>query len=102
MADAAFWRARPDGVTVAIKVTPRARRPGLAGVADDTDGPRLRIGVTEAAEDGRANRAACAVLAKALDLPASAVSLATGATNRRKLLRVAGDPAALAPRLAAL
>jgi hypothetical protein len=102
MADAAFWRLRPDGVAVAIKVTPRARRPGLGGVVADADGPRLRIAVTEAAEDGRANRAACASLATALDVPPSAVSVATGATNRRKLLIVAGDPAALTPRLAAL
>ena len=102
MANAAFWRARADGVTVAVKVTPRARRPGLDGVAADTDGPRLRIGVTEAAEDGRANRAACAALAEALDVPPTSISIATGATNRRKLLLVTGDPARLAPRLAAL
>ena len=39
---------------------------------------------------------------RALGLPASAVTLAAGATARIKLLRVAGDGPALADRLAAL
>ena len=56
----------PDGVAVAVKVQPKSRRPGLQGLAPSADGERLRIGVTEAAEDGRANRAACAALAGAL------------------------------------
>ncbi len=62
-------------------------------------GPCLRIGVSDAAEDGRANRAACAALARALDLPASAVVVMLGQTSRDKTLRVAGDLAVLAARL---
>lgn len=89
-------------MAVAVKVTPRARKPGLGGVVADGDGQRLAIGVSAAPEDGRANRAACAGLAAALDVPASSVSVMAGATNRRKTLLVAGDPAALAIRLAAL
>ena len=66
------------------------------------DGPRLRIAVAEAAEDGWANRAACAALARVLGIPASAVTLATGAANREKTLRVEGDPSAHAARVALL
>ena len=102
MSAAIFWRELADGVAVAVKVTPRSRRPGLAGVAPDADGHRLLIGVSEAPEDGRASRAACTALARALDVPPSSVSLTAGATNRRKTLHVAGDPAVLAPRLAVL
>ena len=98
----AFWRATADAVLVAAKVQPKSRRPGLHGRAPAADGERLRIAVAEAAEDGRANRAACALLARALDLPASAVAVAHGATSRDKTLRVAGDPAAIAARLEAL
>ena len=98
----AFWRATADAVLVAAKVQPKSRRPGLHGRAPAPDGERLRIAVAEAAEDGRANRAACALLARALDLPASAVAVASGATSRDKTLRVAGDPAAIAARLEAL
>ena len=92
----------PDGVAVAVKVQPKSRRPGVQGTAPSVDGERLRIGVAEAAEAGRANRAACAVLADALGLAASAVHLTVGATSREKTLHVTGDPAELGARLAAL
>ncbi len=97
-----FWRPLPDGVAVAVKVQPKARRPGLHGTTPAIDGERLRIGVTEAAEGGRANRAACAALAEALGIAASAVTLTAGTSSREKLLHVAGDPASLGARLAAL
>jgi uncharacterized protein YggU (UPF0235/DUF167 family) len=92
----------PDGVAVAVKVQPKSRRPGLHGASPGADGERLRIGVTEAAEGGRANRAACVALAAALGVAPSAVHLATGATSRSKTLHVTGDPTLLAAKLAAL
>jgi hypothetical protein len=97
-----FWRATEGGVLVRVKVQPKSRRPGLGGVTPAADGPRLRIGVGEAPEDGRATRAACAALAAALGIAPSAVELVQGAASREKLLRVAGDPAALGPRLEGL
>ena len=93
-----FWRLGADRVSVAVKVQPKSRRPGLQGVAGD----RLRIGVTEAAEDGRANRAACATLADALDISASDVSVLIGATSREKTLVIAAPSPQLLERLAAL
>lgn len=97
-----FWRQVPDGLTLAVKVQPKSRRPGLQGCAPAADGVRLRIGVSEAAEDGRANRAACGVLAETLDVPRSAVTVLTGHTSREKTLHVQGDPLALAKKLEAL
>jgi len=94
-----FWRLASDGVLVAVKVQPKSRRPGLQGRVDDVNGSRLRIGVSEAAEDGRANRAACALLAEAVGVPANAVAVTLGATSRQKTLLVAGDPAVLDRRL---
>jgi uncharacterized protein len=96
------WRAIPEGVSVAVKVQPRARRPGLRGVVEAGDGKRLGIAVTAAPEAGAANRAACATLAAALGVPPSAVSVAAGAGSREKRLVVSGDSAALGARLAAL
>lgn len=96
---AGFWRASKDGVNVAVKVQPGARRPGVGGLAPGADGQRLRIAVSEKAEDGRANRAACAALARSLGLPASAVRIAAGASSREKLLAVSGDPVLLGSRL---
>jgi uncharacterized protein len=97
-----FWHRLSDGVAVAVKVQPKSRRPGLHGIAASAAGERLRIGVSEAAESGRANRAACAALARALDLAPSAVQIAMGATSREKTLHVAGDPAMLDAKLATL
>ena len=62
-----FWRELPDGVAVAVKVQPKSRRPGVQGSAPSAGGERLRIGVSEPAENGRANRAACTVLAAMAD-----------------------------------
>jgi uncharacterized protein YggU (UPF0235/DUF167 family) len=97
-----FWRERPDGVSVSVKVQPKSRRPGIHGRAVAAHGPCLRIGVTEAAEDGRANRAACALLAAALDVSTAAVAVILGQTSRDKTLHVSGDTATLAQRLEAL
>jgi uncharacterized protein (TIGR00251 family) len=86
-----FWRTLPDGVSVVVKVQPKSRRPGIQGRAVSAHGPCLRIGVNEPPEDGRANRAVCAVLAAALRVPTSAVSVTLGQTSRDKTLHVAGD-----------
>ena len=66
------------------------------------DGPRLRIGVNEAAEAGKANRAASVILADALGVAPSAVTVAIGASSREKVMHVTGDQAILAARLDAL
>jgi uncharacterized protein YggU (UPF0235/DUF167 family) len=97
-----FWRSGEDGVTVLVKVHPRSRRPGVGGVQGSAAGPRLRIAVAEAAEDGKANRAVCALLARALDRPSSSVRIVAGAAHREKLLAVTGDHAALVARLQSL
>ncbi len=89
-------------MTVRVKVQPRARRAGIAGAQPAAEGMRLRIAVTEAPEDGRANRAVCAALAAALKVPPSAVAVTLGAAAREKTLRIAGDPATLGARLEAL
>ena len=98
----AWWRPGGGGVTLRVKVQPRARRPGLQGLAPGADGPRLRIAVAEAPEDGRANRALCAALAEALGLAPSALRVVQGAAAREKTVSIAGDPEALAAKLEAL
>ena len=97
-----FWRPVADGAMGAVRVQPKSRRPGLHGAVASPDGGRLHIGVTVAAEGGRANRAACTALADALGLSTSSVSLAHGATSRDKTLHVLGDPVALRAKLTAL
>ena len=79
-----------------MKVQPKSRRPGVGGLAPDG---ALRVAVTEAPEDGRANRAVCAALAEALGVPGSAVGVTHGMTARAKTIRVAGDPERLSETL---
>jgi len=97
-----FYRPGAGGVSVAVKVQPGARRPGLLGRVPDVAGVRLKIAVAEPPEDGRANSAVCAALAAPLDVPKAAVSVLHGADSRQKTLHVAGDATALTARLAAL
>lgn len=97
-----FDRPTAGGVSVAIKVQPGARHPGLLGLVPDTVGNRLKIAVAEPPEDGRANRALCAALAQALHVPQSDVSILHGASARQKTLLVTGDQAGLTKKLVAL
>ncbi len=98
----AFWRTLPDGVSVTVKVQPKSRRPGIQGRAVSAHGPCLRIGVNEPPEDGRANRAVCAVMVDALHVPASAVAVTLGQASRDKTLHIAGDTTVLTARLETL
>ena len=70
------------------RVTPNARSARMAIETESSDGPRLRIWVTVPPEDGKANKAVIAMLAKALDLPKSALSIERGETSRVKQVHV--------------
>jgi uncharacterized protein len=99
--DAPF-QADADGVTLTVKVQPGARRDAIGGCANLSDGIALKISVTAAPEDGRANTAVIATLAAALDLAKRDVVLVAGATARVKRLRITGDAKRIAGRLDAL
>ena len=59
------------------------------------DGHALKIAVTAPPDKGKANAAVTAVLAKAFGVAKSSVAVIAGETDRRKVLRISGDPAAL-------
>ncbi len=91
-----FLRQDGDDLLISIRAVPGASRDEIAGPIGD----RLKVRVAAPPEDGRANRAVCAVVAAALGLRASAVKLESGAGARDKTLRVRGIRAAdAAPRL---
>ena len=84
-------------------MTPRGGRDAIDGVEALSDGRRvLKVRVRAVPEDGAANEGVRRLLAKALRLPASAVSLETGATARLKTFLIAGEAEPLAAKLAAL
>ena len=53
-------------------------------------------------ENGAANQALEKLIAKALGVSASAVSIVAGGTSRLKTLRIAGDPTMLVKSIEAL
>jgi uncharacterized protein (TIGR00251 family) len=100
---AAPYRLEADGLRLAVRLTPKARDERLEGVVSQADGQTLlKIAVTAPPEDGKANAALEALLAKALKLPKSAVAVVGGATHRRKLVKLTGDGPAIAARLETL
>ena len=62
----------------------------------------LRIRVSAGPDNGQANAAVTALLARALGVPKSAVSVVSGETARLKTLAVVGDGAALVQKLSVL
>ncbi len=91
-----------NGLVVAVQVVPRAPRDAILGIAPTADGgAALKVGVTAAPEGGRANAALLRVLADAWDVPKSALSVARGATGRRKQIHIEGETRTLFPKLQA-
>jgi uncharacterized protein YggU (UPF0235/DUF167 family) len=70
---------------VTVRVAPRSRRTGV-----DVSDAGVVVHVQAAPEGGRATEEARRALARALGLPASAVTLRAGATARTKRFEVSG------------
>lgn len=92
------FRATPQEVAFWIHVTPRARRETVGG----THGDALRVWVRAVPSGGAANRACREALASAFGARRSDIELDPASKGRRKRVRIRGDGAALARRLAAL
>lgn len=95
------------GVRLRLKVAPKAKRNAIGGLIDEPDdgraggGKALKVAVTAAPADGKANDAVIALLAKEIGVAKSAISVVAGATDRRKIVEIRGQPAELLPRLQA-
>jgi uncharacterized protein (TIGR00251 family) len=90
-----FYRPVRDGLTLSIRVTPKASRDAIGGVMAMPEGEALKVAVTAPADKGKANEAVCALLAEKLGLPKTALTVMSGHTDRRKVLHAAGDANAL-------
>jgi hypothetical protein len=72
--------------TLAVRVTPRSRRPGVSGARDGA----VLVAVAAPPDRGRATEEARLVVAEWLGVAPSRVALAAGATSRSKRFRIAG------------
>ena len=94
------WRTSGEGISVALRVTPRGGRDDIDGVETLSDGRSvLKVRVRAIADGGEANRAVTELLAKSLRVPKARVRLLSGATSRLKQIAIDGDSAALGAAL---
>ena len=69
-----------------VKVVPKSSRNEILGpMADGT----LKVRIAAAPEKGKANAELCAFLARHYGVPQSAVTILSGASSPRKLVRIA-------------
>ncbi|WP_255987543.1 DUF167 domain-containing protein [Chitinolyticbacter albus] len=82
-----------EGWLLTLHIQPGAKHTAIAGL----HGGALKIRLAAPPVDGKANEALLVYLAERLGLPRRALELKSGATSRRKVIRVhgGGNPAAL-------
>jgi uncharacterized protein (TIGR00251 family) len=94
------WRYSPQGINVAVRVTPRSGRDDIDGSETLADGRTvLKVRVRAIADGGEANRAVMELIAKAMGVPKAQVRIRSGMTSRLKQVAVDGDPAKLGDAL---
>lgn len=94
------WRYSTDGVSIALRVTPRGGLDDIDGIETLANGRSVvKVRVRAIAEGGEANRAVTELLARALGVPKRCVRVLSGTTSRHKQIAVDGDPAKLGEAL---
>ncbi|WP_182870248.1 DUF167 domain-containing protein [Rhodopirellula sp. JC639] len=73
-----------------VRVTPKAKQAAVGGTHDGA----LKVSVTEAPENGKANQAVVKAIAKRLSISKSSVEIVSGQTSRVKSIQVHGVSAA--------
>jgi uncharacterized protein (TIGR00251 family) len=97
------WRYSAQGISVALRVTPRGGRDAIDGIETLADGRAVvKVRVRAIADGGEANRAVTELLAKALGVPKARVRILSGTTSRLKQIAVDGDPEKLGNALRSL
>jgi len=97
------FRLRDNGIDLFVRLTPKAALDRIEGIETAADGrSHLKARVRAVPENGAANAALERLMAKALGVPASAVSVVAGGTSRLKTVRVVGEPVALTKKVEAL
>jgi hypothetical protein len=100
MATLVPFAAVHDGLLLAIRTTPKASSNRIIGVIDDGHGGcALKVAVTAAPEDGRANAAVVRLLARELGLKPREFAIVQGEAKRSKVVALTGDPNSLAARM---
>jgi uncharacterized protein (TIGR00251 family) len=92
-----------SGIRLYVRVSPKASRDRIEGVEEDAAGrARLRIRVTAPPDKGAANARVVALLAKALHIARSSITVSVGAQDRSKTLLISDGDEDLMARVRAL
>lgn len=95
-----FYQRGEDHVRLSVRLTPNGGRDALEKVETGSDGDMaLKARVSAVPENGKANKALIALLAKSFRVPKSAITLISGETARKKILRIDTDPEDLIVKL---
>ncbi|MBY6165364.1 DUF167 domain-containing protein [Pseudooceanicola nitratireducens] len=74
-----------SGAEIAVRVTPKAARDRIV-----VEEGAIRVYTTTVPEGGKANKSVIALLAKAMGVPKSALTLVRGGTSRDKVFALKG------------
>jgi uncharacterized protein (TIGR00251 family) len=97
------WTISGGHIRLAVRLTPNGGRDAIDGIESDAEGEvYLKVRVTAVPEKGKANKALIVLVAKSLGIAKSTVSLVSGDTARKKILRIDGDPEDLAEKFEAI
>jgi uncharacterized protein (TIGR00251 family) len=86
----AALRSAPNGVTLAVRAQPGAKKTAITGIYGEGPTTQLKIAVQSPPVEGRANAALINFLADLFDLPKSKVELLTGELSRSKVFLLRG------------
>jgi uncharacterized protein (TIGR00251 family) len=75
-----------DNLILKIKVEPRSSRSGIAGMYGDA----LKVKLTSAPVEGKANKELVNLLAKELGIRKRDVEIVSGETSKNKVVKIAG------------
>ena len=86
------YRLEAGRMVLHVRLTPKGGRDSLDGVDTGADDKAyLKVRVSAVPEDGKANAALVALLAKVCKVPKSAIRIISGDTARMKQLEVTGE-----------
>ncbi len=83
-------RETRDGVTLAVRAQPGARRTAIAGIYGEGAAAQLKVAVQAPPLEGRANEALIKFLAEKFSLPKNSVEMIAGKGSRSKVFLLRG------------
>ncbi|MGB8819138.1 MAG: DUF167 family protein [Rhizobiaceae bacterium] len=94
------YRIESGRLILFIRLTPKGGRDAFDGTETGAEGKsHVKARVSAVPEDGKANAALLALIAKKAGVAKSAVSLVSGQTSRLKQVAIEGDPLQIIERL---